>query len=354
MVTKKIIGITLILILFGSGCRLTYLLHAAAGQFRVLRGSIPVEEALNNDYLRPEQKGLLRLVAQIKEFGENELGLKKTQNYQEIYLPPHLYHIYSVSASPKDRLSRVTWWFPVVGKMPYLGFFDLESAREEKENLVKKDLDVTIGISDAYSTLGWFRDPVTMNMIQRSAAYLAETILHEITHSTLYLQGKSEFNEGLAVLVGKRGALHFLEKTHGFSHPLTMQARKAVEDERIFSSFLASLLDELERLYDSPIGYEEKLTRREEVFSMSLEEFARLKNRLQTKHFINFDNVELNNAYLLSIGLYHRNFHLFEAVLNEMGGSIAQMLAFFQGLAKEEGDLMENTRKWLEKQKDVN
>ncbi|MBK5100233.1 MAG: aminopeptidase [Desulfobacteraceae bacterium] len=354
MVTKRIIGITLILILFGSGCRLTYLLHAAAGQFHVLRGSIPVEEALHSDYLRPEQKGLLRLVAKIKEFGENELGLKKTQNYQEIYLTSHRYHIYSVSASPKDRLSRMTWWFPVVGKMPYLGFFDLESAREEKENLVKKNLDVTMGIADAYSTLGWFRDPVTMNMIQRSPVYLAETILHEITHATFYLQGQSEFNEGLAVLVGKRGALHFLETTYGSSHPLTMQARKAVEDERIFSSFLASLLDELERLYDSPIGYEEKLSQREEVFSRSLEEFARLKNRLQTKRFINFDNVELNNAYLLSIGLYHRNFHLFEAVLNETGDSIRETLTFFQGLAKEEGDLLENTRKWLGRQKRVN
>ena len=120
----------------------------------------------------------------------------------------------------------VTWWFPVVGNMPYLGFFDLEKARAEKEKWVQKDLDVIIGRADAYSTLGWFQDPVTRNLLQGSQVDLAETILHEMTHTTLYVKGQGAFNEGLAVLVGKVGTHRFMEKTYGPSHPLTIQAIK--------------------------------------------------------------------------------------------------------------------------------
>jgi predicted aminopeptidase len=349
--TKKILELIIIILLVCSGCRFTYLLHAAAGQFQLLRGSISVEEALKSSYLSPEQKDRLRLVERIKEFGESELGLRKTQNYQKIYLNNREDQIYTVSASPKDRLARMSWWFPVVGEMPYLGFFDFESARAEKEELVKKELDVIIGVSDAYSTLGWFKDPVTMTLIKGSEAYLAETILHEMTHTTLYLKDQGEFNEGLAVLVGKIGALRFLEKTYGSSHPLTINGQQNIEDERLFSAYLVCVLKRLECLYSSPISYQEKLAQREKIFAGSLEEFEHLKGRLQTLRFKHFGGAGLNNAYLLSIGLYHRHFHLFEAVLNEKRNSIRQMLAFFQDLAKEEGDILERTRAWLKRQK---
>jgi predicted aminopeptidase len=349
--TKKILELLIIILVVCSGCRFTYLLHAAAGQFQLLRGSISVEEALKSSFLSVEQKDRLRLVERIKEFGESDLGLRKTQNYQKIYLKNREHQIYTVSASPKDRLARMSWWFPVVGEMPYLGFFDIESARAEKEELVKKDLDVIIGVSDAYSTLGWFKDPVTMTLIKGSEAYLAETILHEMTHTTLYLEDQGEFNEGLAVLVGKMGALRFLEKTYGSSHPFAINGQRDIEDERLFSAYLVRVLKRLECLYSSPISYQEKLAQREKIFAGSLEEFERLKVRLQTLRFSHFGGAGLNNAYLMSIGLYHRHFHLFEAVLNEKRNSIRQMLAFFQDLAKEEGDILERTSAWLKRQK---
>ena len=339
----------LTLILSGSGCRLAYILHAGAGQFRMLHGAIPVEKALKNDSLRPEQKDLLRLVARIKDFGEKELGLTKTQNYQTVYLKSDQSPIFTVSASPKDRLTRITWWFPVVGKMPYLGFFDLERARAEKKRLIKKDLDVVISKGDAYSTLGWFKDPVTLNLLEGTTVDLVETILHEMTHTTLYVKGEGEFNEGLAVLVGMVGASLFLERTCGPSHPLTIEAQKSIEDELLFSSFLTSLFEKLERLYNSPISFQEKLAKREAIFSRSLEEFGRLKNRLQTERFIHFGSRKLNNASLMSIGLYHRHFHLFETVLKEKGNSIKKTLLFFHDLSKEKGDTLEKAKGWLKK-----
>jgi predicted aminopeptidase len=223
--------------------------------------------------------------------------------------------------------------------MPSLGFFDTELATAEKEKLLKKDLDVIMGVADAYSTLGWFQDPVTLNLLEGSTVDLVEIILHEMTHTTLYLKDEGDFNEGLAALVGKVGAFQFLEKTFGSSDPLTIEAKKNLEDERIFSSFLSSLLQQLEHLYDSPISYEEKLIQREKVFGRSLVEFGGIKGQLQTDRFAHFESAKMNNAYLLSIGLYHRHFHLFEAILKEKENSIKETILFLRQFAKEEGDI---------------
>jgi len=344
---KRSILAVLILILFCSGCDLAYLFHAAAGQFRLLNGSIPIEKALHEASLTQAQETRLRLVARIKDFGEKELGLKKTGNYETVYLSSPLSPIYTVSASPKDRLSQKTWWFPIVGDMPYLGFFDLEGAQEERDRLINEHLDVSLSVADAYSTLGWFKDPVTLNLIEGSTPDLVETILHEMTHTTIYLKGQGAFNEGVAVLVGKVGAFLFFEDVFGPSHPFTEEAKKSIEDERIFSRFLAAFMDKLEQFYNSPITYQEKLARREEVFAGSLEEFKHIRKRFKTNHFVHFGERPLNNAYILSVGLYHRNFDLFEAVLERNGDSIRAMLLFFKDLGKEKGDVIKHTQVWL-------
>ncbi len=337
----RILSFFTILALLSSAtaCRLSYVLHAAAGQVRLLNNSIPVEEALKTDSLDPRHKERLRLVAQVKAYGEDELGLKETENYQTVYLKSRQPPIYVVAASPKDRLVRKTWWFPVAGRMPSLGFFDKERANAEKEKLLKKDLDVIMGVADAYSTLGWFQDPVTLNLLEGSTVDLLETILHEMTHTTIYLKDEADFNEGLAVLVGKVGTIQFLEKTFGSSDPLTMEAQRNLEDERLFCSFLASLLQQLEQLYASPVSYEEKLTQREEVFERSLMRFGGIKSQLQTDRFTHFGSAKMNNAYLLSIGLYHRHFHLFESILKENGSSIKETISFLRQFTKEEGDI---------------
>jgi predicted aminopeptidase len=320
-----------------------------AGQFRMLRGAVPVDQALKEATLTAEQKERLALVDDIKAFGEHSLGLGKTQNYQTAYLSDSQAPIYLVSASPRDRLSRVTWWFPIAGRMPYLGFFDLAKAKAEKENLVEKELDVNLGRAASYSTLGWFKDPITLNLIEGSTEDLLETILHEMTHTTLYVKGQGEFNEGLAVLVGKVGAYQFLMKTHGPTHVFTMEAEDVIHDERLFASYIADLFQALEQLYDSDLTYEEKMTRRKESFDDALEEFALLKDRLRTERFDAFGSTGLNNAYLMSIGLYHRHFNLFEAVLRQKNNSIRNTIFFFQELAAKRGDILQSTTEWLQK-----
>jgi len=231
--------------------------------------------------------------------------------------------------------------------MPYLGFFDLEKARAEKAELEKKDLDVNLGAAGAFSTLGWFKDPVTLSLLEGSTHTLVETILHELTHTTLYVGGQGDFNEGFANLVGLVGAKQFLEAHYGQSHPLTIEAQNNIEDEKLFSSFISNLMEDLERLYNSNKNYDEKLVQREKIFTTALASFERLKGKFKTNRFLYFGRSGLNNAYLMSINLYHRHFHLFEAVYNKKGQSVKETLSYFQTLAKEEGDLIEKAKEMI-------
>jgi len=332
-----------------SGCRLVYLFRVAAGQIQLLNGAIPVEEALKLDSLSESLKLHISLAEKVKEFGETELGLKKTANYGTVNLDPDRGRIYALSASHKDRLLPVTWWFPLVGSLPYIGFFDLDSARSEQRRLIEKDLDTVIGRVDAYSTLGWFKDPLTLNLIENSSIDLVETILHEMTHATLYLKGQGEFNEGLATLVGKEGAFLFMKETFGPSDPLTLEARRSIGDERVFSSFLASLLAELNQLYDSSLSYQEKLKERERVFSLSLDRFKTLRDKFQTSRFTHFGQVPLNNAVLVSLAVYHRHYPLFERALQQSGNSIQTMLRILEAMSKWGESMMMVMQEWIEK-----
>ena len=339
----SIFSIIITLLFVTSSCRLAYICHAAKGQFQLIHNTIPIEAALEGTSLSPEEKERLRVVARVKDFGARVLGLKTTKNYQTIYLKSRQAPIYTVAASPKDCLRRITWWFPVAGEIPYLGFFDLRRAQAQKEKLMKKGFDVFIGIADAYSTLGWFRDPVTLNMLDKSIVYIAETILHEMTHTTLYVKGQGEFNEGLAVLVGKAGSVQFFEKTYGPSDPFTIEAHKVFEDECIFSAFLNSLMTELEQLYNSSLSSQEKLLKREQIFTNALNSFNNIRLKLQSDRFIPFGSIELNNAYLMSVSLYHRHFHLFHEIFKEKRNSLKEVIAFFHGLANEKGDMLQKT-----------
>jgi predicted aminopeptidase len=341
---QKIYVITLILALSCSGCQFRYILHAASNQFRLIHNSVRVEDALKGDLIESEQKSRLMLVSAIKDFGEKELGLKKSKNYQTVYLKSNQPTIYIVSASPKDRLALISWWFPIVGDMPYLGFFDLKEAEKERERLVNDGLDVNIGLADAYSTLGWFKDPVTLNLLQRSTVELTEIILHEMTHNTLYLKGQGEFDEGLANLVGKVGVISFMRKTYGDTHPFTIEAENNLVDQRLFSSFLTSLLERLDTLYNSDITYEEKLVEREKIFTKSLKEFADIQLNFKADRFKGFGESGLNNAYLMSIGLYNRYFKLFEETMMEEGNSVENMLDHLRKIAGKGSDVLEGMK----------
>ena len=218
----------------------------------------PVEELTAKGEFTKVQMDRINLIQRVKYFAEQELGMKKTKNYRKVYPRPMDQALWVISASPKDTMKLKTWWFPIIGRMPYLGFFSNEGAEKERYRLEKKGYDVVVRDAEAYSTLGWFEDPITMNMLKRSPAALADTIIHELTHVTIYVKGQSAFNEGFALFMGRFGALQFMQSVFGPENPQTKIALYVIDDERIFSAFLNKLLTELESFYSLPITRDRK------------------------------------------------------------------------------------------------
>lgn len=329
------------------GCRLAYLLQAAEGQIKVLTGAVPVEEAVLRQTLSVHESRHLRMSYRIRTFAAEQLGLTPTESYRTLYTGPRSPVIYALAASPKDRLASLTWWFPVVGRVPYLGFFDASEAKAQARKLAALGLDVFLGRADAYSTLGWFKDPLTRELLRRPTGDFVEILLHEMVHATLYLPGQGAFNEGLASMIGLYGALQFLEAHFGPLHPLVQEARAAIDDERRFSFFLEDHFGCLEEIYASSLAFDEKMRLRAETFSLSKRRFAGLQAEFQTHRFQFFDSLELNNASLLAVGLYHRHFPILETVHRVNNGSIKKTLSFFRELSQGGGDTVAAAKTWL-------
>lgn len=195
-----------------------YLAQAAAGQAELLLGARSLPEVVHGKRVSPRVRRILARVPAIKAFGQ-ERGLRPTGNYDRYTQLRRRAAVWVVQGCAPLSFDEKTWHFPVVGSVPYLGFFDETSAQRYAEALARAEaLDVAVRTASAYSTLGWFRDPVLSTMIPagpHALGELANTILHESVHATVYVNGQSAFNESLASFVADRLTLVWLVKTLG-------------------------------------------------------------------------------------------------------------------------------------------
>ncbi len=196
-----------------TGCAgLGYLLQAGKGQLEISNRAKPIDEVLKDERTPPRLKALLARIPEIKSFGERH-GLKATSNYTEYVDLKRPAAVWVVSASEPLKFEPRRWSFPIVGSFTYLGWFDRKSAEEFGEELRKEGLDVYVRGASAFSTLGWFRDPVLSTMIgsgDTALGELANVVLHESVHATFYLKHQSYFNESLASFVADRMTPQYL------------------------------------------------------------------------------------------------------------------------------------------------
>jgi predicted aminopeptidase len=209
-VLKKITLSVLTLITL-SGCQIGYLVTSASSQVELLMSRRPIEEVLNDPTISEDDKRKLKLAVEAKEYSQSQLGLKKNKNYSSYVKLNRPFVSYVVSASPKNELKHYLWKYPMVGELPYKGFPKKESADREAEKLKKDGLDVHVRGVSAYSTLGWFNDPVLSSMLRYKDHDLVNTIIHENVHATLYIKSEADFNERLAAFVGNIGTQYFYE-----------------------------------------------------------------------------------------------------------------------------------------------
>ena len=284
-----------------------YYLHLARGQLRLVFSCVPISELLADPGLAPGRRARFDLVRAVREYGRGQIGLAVGDQYTSFYDTGNRPVSWNVSASPPDRFEPYRWCFPIVGAVPYKGFFDPERATREREHLEERGYDVWAGPVSAFSTLGFFADPILSNMIAYPEDALATLLLHELTHSTVFAPNQTEFNESLATFVGKTGALGFLAERYGALSPQVEEAHRRRADAEAFRGFVHELVSRLDSLYNSDLPRERILAERVSVFERAKEEYRSVRAQLlrSPSRFDGFLEWDMNNARLLSYRRYH-------------------------------------------------
>jgi len=292
----------LLVLVSTSGCFTTgYLLQAAGGQYDLVHRARSLRSVTADPTTPPRLRSLLSKVPAIKRFGQQH-GLTPTANYETWVDLQRDAAVYVVQGCAELEFTPRRWSFPIVGTVPYLGFFDLPSARRYATELgTEEKIDVTVRTASAYSTLGWFRDPVLSTMIPEGPEALGElinVILHESVHATLYLADQSAFDESLASFVADALTIELLRARFGSDSP---EARAYFEADARGARFVAAMRSahqDLDALYKSAESAETKRAKKKERLDA-------LQQELGTKR-------RLNNADLVGVRTYDSGHAAFE------------------------------------------
>lgn len=311
-------------------CSPVYVVKASIAEVRILRARRPIPSVLADSTVSAETRGKLSYVLEARRFAAEELGIDVGDSYTMYTELDRDTLAMVVSAAYKDRLVPKTWWFPIVGRVPYKGHFSLESAQSERAGLERDGYDTYLRPTAAFSTLGWFNDPVLSTVLRADDVEVVSTVIHELAHQHLFVPGHVGFNESFATFVGRVGAARFFCTREG-GGPDTVRCQRAQarwRDFQRFSVFLDDFVAELETIYgDAGLSFDDKVARREVLFAAVLERFdGEVAPGFEAVTFGGFRNTPLNNATLLSRVRYYNRLPAFEAFLEGHGGDLVAAL----------------------------
>ncbi len=293
-----------------SGC---YTLKSAYHQMSLLNSREDYEDVLKKPDLKLEQKNKILFAQEVLSFAKNDLGLNSNGNYSKIVMLNRSYVTYVVSAAEPWSLKSYDWYFPIVGTVPYLGFFSEAEALEEEKDLKKKGLDTYQRGVSAYSTLGWFRDPLLSSMLRYDDHTLAETLIHELIHTTFWVKNSAEFNERLASFLGRKGAQIFYQKKEGKDSATSKLIADEAFDEKLFSEFITLEVKLLDQWYKELKEENRSLEAKENRIKEIQTKFeSTVLKKMKTDSWSRFSQMKLNNARLVMYRTYLSDFSAFE------------------------------------------
>ncbi|AHZ86819.1 aminopeptidase [Bdellovibrio bacteriovorus] len=318
-----------------SGCQMGYLMKSGYGQMKLMNSRVPVEEALKDPKLAEDKKKKLLLAQEARIFAETELHLKTTKNYTSYAELGRPYVTYVVSAAPKWELKHHQWSYPFMGKMPYRGYFNEDDAKEEEKSLQQDNLDTYMRGVSAYSTLGWFNDPILSSMLRYDDYDLVNTIIHETVHATLYIKNSADFNERLATFLGNKGAELFYLKKEGADSPTLKLIQSENDDSKVFSKFISAELDALEKWYkELPASERSEEKRAQRIQQIQNKFSSEIVPHLKTDSYKKFADAKLNNARLLVYRTYMQDLSDFEKLYEIRDRNYFSFIEACRGLEK--------------------
>jgi predicted aminopeptidase len=319
--------------LLGGCTTLGYYAQAMRGQIDLLRRATPIEQELASDAVAPELKAKLRAVLRIRAFASRELALPDNGSFRSYADLGRPYVLWNVFAAPEFSIAPLSSCFPIAGCVSYRGYFGEADAQAAGAARRERGYDVFVGGVPAYSTLGWFDDPVLSTFIRYPEAELARLIFHELAHQLLYVRDDTRFNESFAVTVERAGVERWLA-ANGNERARAAYARL----QAIRNGFVALLFKYqaiLKAYYELDIPAEQKRIGKARRFADMEAEYRELK--ASWGGFAGYDRwfaSKPNNATLASVALYTDLVPAFSALLAREGGELPRFYAAAKALAK--------------------
>lgn len=329
-------------------CSPGYVVRAGWEEARILARRRPIPDVVADPRTDPALRRKLELALEVREFARRDLGLdvgRSFRHYSEIGRDTLALVL---SASPPDRLTYKTWWFPIVGRVPYLGFFDPGRALERKRQLDAEGFDTYLRPTAAFSTLGWLPDPLLSTALRDDSLGIAETVVHELTHNTWFVKGHVPFNESFANFVGLVAAAEFFCRKEPDGR-LCRDGAARWHDAVLVSEVYEALADSLRALYERDVPREALLAERAALLQRLQRQFdEETRPRMASGLWTRLDLTRLNNASFLARHLYYRRLRGFDelyrrspdlpSLLRRLGAAVEEARDPWQALQRLRGE----------------
>ncbi len=327
------LAVSAIALTFSGGCNPVYLTQAAAGQFAIARAGRPIEDVLSDSRTTPEVRRRLLGAKSALQFAHEALGLPDNGSYRQFADIERPFVTWNVFVAPEFSLELRNWCFPVAGCVGYRGYFDEEDARRFAAAERRRGKDVAIRGALAYSTLGFFRDPLLSTVMRLPQANIVGLMFHELAHQRVYVAGDTVFNESFATLVEQEGTIRWLEANADQASLCTYLV--GLQREREVYGLLEQARARLTALYASQ--QTEQLRRAAKA--AELERLSRRYSQLRAQwreppYFDGWFREPLNNASLGAIAAYREHVSRLRVILDSEGGDLEAFYRRVERLAK--------------------
>lgn len=355
-VAARVLGVLLLTLLLYLVLAPTgrYLVRAAWEEGKILARRRPITDIVADSATSVATRRKLEIVLAARAFASESIQLRARRSFTTFSGLQHDTLVLVLSAAYRDRLKAYTWWFPIVGRVPYKGFFDFGAARTTARSLDREGFDVYLRPSPAFSTLGWFNDPLVSTSLNADSIDLANTVIHELTHNTFYAPGQAVFNESFANFVGARGSAWFFRSRNQPDAADEADARWS--DDRVMARFWERLYHSIDSAYkahpgDDSTHVRERIAARDTVYHQARTELVEvLGPQLHTIGPRVLERMRLDNAALMARRIYLTDLDLFDAVWAREGQDLKKTINRIIALAKSKPkDPFGALREWVAK-----
>ena len=312
-----------------------YGISQGIGQVTIILKAEPIEKVLKDTTFPDSLKQKLILIQEIKKYAVDSIGITPSDNYSSVYNQNDKPVLYTVTACEPYSFKAKEWWFPFLGNVSYKGFFNKKEARKEILNLKEKGYDVDVYSPSGWSTLGWFNDPIQSNMLKQSDGNIANLIIHELTHGTIYIKNDVTFNENLANFIGDKGAEKFLLHKYGIKSLPYQDYEQHKLDIKCFNTYILKSKDRLDSLYSAIVPDEKDEIKKSKKLKL-IAEIVLGVNHLPLNKKKNYFNYSLQafsegNAFFMAFSRYDSKYDSFDKEFKEKYNSnLKQYLSSFK------------------------